>query len=55
VWASAHELPFPEFPASYRKQIIDTLDYPPAGSPKGDRGWAAERTPSGATRTGNRA
>jgi len=37
-WASAHELPFPEFPASYRKQIIDTLDYPPAGSPKGDRG-----------------
>jgi len=33
-WASAYELPFPEFPASYRKQIIDILDYPPAGSPK---------------------
>ena len=37
-WASAHELPFPDFPASYREQILDTLDYPPAGSPKADRG-----------------
>jgi MscS family membrane protein len=37
-WASAHELPFPDFPASYREKIIDTLDYPPTGSPKADRG-----------------
>jgi MscS family membrane protein len=37
-WASAHELPFPDFPASHRERIIDTLDYPPTGSPKADRG-----------------
>ena len=33
-WAAAHALPFPEFDPEHRKQIINTLDYPPAGSPK---------------------
>jgi MscS family membrane protein len=37
-WASAHTLPFPEFDNDYRKQITDTLDYPPEGSPDADRG-----------------
>ncbi len=32
-WAAAHTLPFPEFAEEYRKQITDTLDYPPDGSP----------------------
>lgn len=32
-WASANELPFPEFTADYRRRIMDTLDYPPEGSP----------------------
>ncbi len=32
-WAAAHTLPFPEFAEDYRKQIMDTLDYPPDGSP----------------------
>ena len=36
--ASAHLLPFPEFTAEHRKQIMDTLDYPPEGSPDADRG-----------------
>jgi MscS family membrane protein len=37
-WASAHTLPFPDFDEGYRKQITDTLDYPPEGSPTADRG-----------------
>ena len=37
-WASAHRLPFPEFTADYRDRIMDTLDYPPEGSPGADRG-----------------
>jgi len=36
-WAAAHSLPFPEFAEDYRKQITDTLDYPPDGSPGGDK------------------
>jgi MscS family membrane protein len=32
-WAAAHVLPFPEFSDDHRRQILDTLDYPPAGSP----------------------
>lgn len=35
-WASAHSLPFPEFAEDYLKQITDTLDYPPEGSPGAD-------------------
>ena len=35
-WASAHQLPFPDFEEKYRKQIEDTLDYPPEGSPDAD-------------------
>jgi hypothetical protein len=37
-WASAQTLPFPDLPEANRKQIRDTLDYPPAGSPDADRG-----------------
>jgi MscS family membrane protein len=37
-WASAHRLPFPEFPPDHRDRIMDTLDYPPEGSPGADRG-----------------
>jgi MscS family membrane protein len=37
-WASAQNLPFPDFPEDYRTQISGTLDYPPEGSPKADRG-----------------
>lgn len=36
--ASAHELPFPGLPDSDRETIVDTLDYPPTGSPKADQG-----------------
>ena len=32
-WVAAQTLPFPDFPDEYRKQIMDTLDYPPDGSP----------------------
>ena len=31
-------LPFPEFPQEYRERIIDTLDYPPEGSPDAEPG-----------------
>lgn len=37
-WASAQTLPFPDFAEEYRKEITDTLDYPPEGSPEADRG-----------------
>jgi len=37
-WAAAHTLPFPEFAEDYRKQITDSLDYPPDGSAGADRG-----------------
>lgn len=37
-WASAHALPFPEFDDKYLREITDTLDYPPEGSPDSDRG-----------------
>ena len=33
AWCSAQELPFPTFTADYRKQVRNTLDYPPEGSP----------------------
>ncbi len=36
-WAAAHTLPFPEFAEDYRKQITDTLDYPPEGSSGAER------------------
>lgn len=32
-WVAAQSLPFPDFSDEYRKQIKDTLDYPPQGSP----------------------
>jgi hypothetical protein len=35
---AAHSLPFPDFTEAYRKRVTDTLDYPPEGSPKADRG-----------------
>jgi len=34
AWGSAHELPFPSFTADYRRQMRNTLDYPPEGSPE---------------------
>jgi len=34
AWGSAHELPFPNFTADYRRQMRNTLDYPPEGSPE---------------------
>ena len=37
-WAAGQLLPFPDFHHTYRKQIMDTLDYPPEGSPGADRG-----------------
>ncbi len=37
-WVSSHMLPFPDFDPDYRKRIMDTLDYPPDGSPGADRG-----------------
>ncbi len=37
-WAAAQVLPFPDFAEDHRKQITDTLDYPPDGSPGADRG-----------------
>jgi MscS family membrane protein len=35
-WAAAQTLPFPDLPEDYRKNISDTLDYPPEGSPDAD-------------------
>ena len=32
-WTAASNLPFPDFSPEYRKEIRDTLDYPPEGSP----------------------
>jgi MscS family membrane protein len=34
AWGSAHELPFPTFTADYRREMRNTLDYPPEGSPE---------------------
>ncbi len=34
AWCGAHELPFPNFTADYRKKMRSTLDYPPEGSPE---------------------
>ena len=31
-WAAAEQLPFPDLDETQRAQVIDTLDYPPAGS-----------------------
>jgi len=31
-WRAAHHLPFPDFSAEYRKEIRDTIEYPPEGS-----------------------
>lgn len=36
-WVESQTLPFPDFPDEYRKQIMDTLDYPPEGSPDTDK------------------
>jgi MscS family membrane protein len=32
-WAAAHTLPFPDLPDDRRREITDSLDYPPEGSP----------------------
>ena len=32
-WTSAQTLPFPDLNEEHRRQITDTLDYPPEGSP----------------------
>ena len=37
-WSSAHTLPFPDMAEDQRKEITDTLDYPPEGSPGADAG-----------------
>lgn len=37
-WIAGQILPFPDFHHAYRKQIMNTLDYPPEGSPGADRG-----------------
>ncbi|MGB5775368.1 MAG: mechanosensitive ion channel family protein, partial [Sedimenticolaceae bacterium] len=37
-WSSAHTLPFPDMAEDQRKEITDTLDYPPEGSPSADAG-----------------
>jgi len=31
-WTATHTLPFPEFSDDHRREILDTLDYPPLGS-----------------------
>ena len=31
-WTADHNLPFPDFSAEYRKEIRDTIEYPPEGS-----------------------
>ena len=36
--ASVQTLPFPDLTEDCRKKIPDTLDYPPEGSPKSERG-----------------
>ncbi len=36
-WTAAQMLPFPEFDDDYRKKVMDTLEYPPAGAPKTKR------------------
>ncbi len=33
AWRSKGVLPFPEFPIEQREQLLDTLDFPPFGSP----------------------
>jgi MscS family membrane protein len=35
-WSAAHSLPFPDIAEDRRKEITDTLDYPPEGSPASD-------------------
>ncbi|MFZ1536867.1 MAG: mechanosensitive ion channel family protein [Chromatiaceae bacterium] len=37
-WAAAQSLPFPDLAEEVRKQVTNTLDYPPTGSPGADRG-----------------
>lgn len=37
-WATAQNLPFPDFSDDYRAQIMNTLDYPPKGSHGAGRG-----------------
>jgi MscS family membrane protein len=32
-WIASQSLPFPNFPEDYRKQVKDTIKYPPEGSP----------------------
>ncbi len=33
-WAASQMLPFPEFDDDYRRKVMNTLEYPPAGAPK---------------------
>ena len=32
-WIASQSLPFPNFTEAYRKQVKDTIKYPPDGSP----------------------
>lgn len=32
-WAATHILPFPDFHPDHRRRVMDSLDYPPEGSP----------------------
>ena len=36
-WVASQSLPFPDFTEAYRKQIKDTIKYPPEGSPDMDK------------------
>lgn len=36
-WIAPQSLPFPNFPEDYRKQVKDTIKYPPEGSPDMDK------------------
>jgi len=51
-WAATHMLPFPEFDGDYRKQIMDSLDYPPEGSPGVKRRKVNTSVPGAETRVG---
>lgn len=37
-WAAAQSLPFPDFAEADRERVVNTLDYPPRGSPKAELG-----------------
>jgi MscS family membrane protein len=38
AWRERHELPFPHFPENFQREVENTLDWPPEGSPNARRG-----------------